>query len=331
MVSNRSRIVENIDIRTAAGLEIGALHNPIVKKEDGHILYVDYAPTEILRQTFRYPDASPDSIVETDIVWGQAPLASSVEQPVDYILASHVIEHVPDLIGWLNELRAALKDGGQLGLIVPDRRFTFDARRNVSSPGEMVEAYLLGYRRPSIRQIFDAAALSTNTPAAEDWPANGMTAGVPAEILERLPSLFDWVRTLHETQHYQDAHCWVFTPASFLDMREYLAALKLFPYEIERIFPTEAGEIDFAVRLRAVTGSEAVKDSIQTARRTLTPHEDDAVSPAQTAERQIHTHDVRIAALQEEIAQLKASSSWKITAPIRAAVSLLRNQTTGNP
>ena len=37
----------------------------------------------------------------------------------------------------------------------PDKRFTFDARRPVSTSGEFVEAWLHGRRRPNSRQIFN--------------------------------------------------------------------------------------------------------------------------------------------------------------------------------
>ncbi|MEX3900116.1 methyltransferase domain-containing protein [Paraburkholderia sp. BR10954] len=44
----------------------------------------------------------------------------------DYVIASHVIEHVLDLVGWVHSLLAALKHAGRIVLAVPDRRYTFD-------------------------------------------------------------------------------------------------------------------------------------------------------------------------------------------------------------
>ncbi len=49
--------------------------------------------------------------------------------PADLLVASHVIEHVPDLITWLREIASVLKPTGQARLAIPDRRYTFDLLR----------------------------------------------------------------------------------------------------------------------------------------------------------------------------------------------------------
>ncbi|MPW20588.1 methyltransferase domain-containing protein [Paraburkholderia sp. CNPSo 3157] len=75
------------------------------------------------------PSVDVDKIVETDAIWGKRTLAETLKRPVDFIVASHVIEHVPDLITWLRELSHALRPGGQVRLAIPDKRFTFDLLR----------------------------------------------------------------------------------------------------------------------------------------------------------------------------------------------------------
>src|SRR6185436_9508930 len=55
--------------------------------------------------------------------------AAAPGAPYDWVVASHVVEHVPDLIGWLADLAELTADGAALVLVVPDRRYTFDALR----------------------------------------------------------------------------------------------------------------------------------------------------------------------------------------------------------
>jgi 2-polyprenyl-3-methyl-5-hydroxy-6-metoxy-1,4-benzoquinol methylase len=46
-----------------------------------------------------------DKLVEVDAIWGQNTLTEALKgQQVDYIVASHVIEHVPDLIHFLIQI-----------------------------------------------------------------------------------------------------------------------------------------------------------------------------------------------------------------------------------
>jgi hypothetical protein len=151
---------------------------------------------------------------------------------------------------------------------VPDRRFTFDLLRPVSTLGEVVEAHLLGYRRPSIRQVFESYARTRPVDSGEAWRAD-LTRSlqpVPAKLL----SAFEMVKGLAQDGRYIDSHCWVFTPASFLDTLEAMLALGWFGYRIEAFFPTEPGAIEFQVRLvTADDGPEAIALSIQAARAAL--------------------------------------------------------------
>jgi SAM-dependent methyltransferase len=280
MTDRRARMLGQISPALSSGLEIGALHAPMVRREDGPVRYVDYAHAETLRANFRHPDGNAADIVDVDIVWGERPLRDCLDEPVDYVLASHVIEHVPDLIGWLLELHAALKPGGILGLAVPDRRNTFDVRRPVSTPGEMVEAWLSQYRRPSMRQVFDAAALSKDTPEPEDWRPGESVGGLPGEVARRLPLALDLVRGMIAEQRYVDVHCWVFTAASFLDTAEALFRMHCFPYAVDGFYPTEPGSIEFQVRLRTVEdpADPAIPLSITAAREGLSPREEDGAN-----------------------------------------------------
>lgn len=268
-MDKRGRMLGTMDVATSSGLEIGPLHLPLVHRSEGQILYVDYTDTDTLRANFRH-QGDPADIVDVDIVWGDRPLFELVEHPVDYILASHVIEHVPDLIGWLMELHAVLRPGGILGLSIPDRSRTFDVRRQVSSPGEMVEAWLLGYRRPSIRQVFDAAALSKDKDDEENWIPGMSLSGLPPEVRSRLQSALNLSKSLLSKPRYIDVHAWVFTMESFLDTAEALHLMGCFPFTIEALYPTEANQLEFQVRLRAIGDENAtVEDSIIAARASL--------------------------------------------------------------
>lgn len=310
------------------GLEIGALHAPVVNKADHDVLYVDYATTEVVRANRSDTLVDVADIQDVDIVWGETPLRDAVGQTVDYVVASHVIEHVPDLIGWLRELHQVLRPGGVLGLAVPDKRFTFDAWRKDSTLAEAVEAHLTGRRRPSLRQVFDACALSVPVDIGLAW-RDGLDPGAArAEVMGRIPGAYALAQNLLRSPRYTDCHCWVFTPASFLDLMEEFALLDAFPFAIEAFHPTEPDQIEFQLRLSALPDgrSQAGLASIRQARESL----GEAAGPQGGDVTALAERD-RLDALREENrrlrqahADLQASNFWRATAPLRALARMVR-------
>ena len=144
--SRRDKILANLDLKALKGLEIGALASPLVKPEEGNIFFVDHVDTETLLKKYG-PDPSVNKadIMHVDAVWGAQTLQDCIGagRKVDYVVASHVIEHVPDLVTWLSEIHSVLRKNGSLRLAIPDRRYTFDYLRNESRIHDVLEAYLL--------------------------------------------------------------------------------------------------------------------------------------------------------------------------------------------
>ncbi len=287
----RSAIFGDLDVRTLKGLEIGPLHNPLVRKSDADVLYVDHADADFLKQANHNPLINNDDIVDIDVIWGDRPLEQLVPQPMDYVVASHVIEHVPDMIGWLLDLHGALKDDGQICLAIPDRRFTFDLHRPESTIGELIEAYLLRARRPPARHLFDKMALYADYPKAHAWE-DDMTARLPPQA-ERLPEAYRLAQRVASSVDYVDTHCWVFTPGSFLDVADRLSQLGLFPFTIDYFHPTEYRDFEFYARLRKSDDMAAIAASIRSARDLL------KIAPTEQAYREMLLEKVHAQTLPE--------------------------------
>jgi SAM-dependent methyltransferase len=232
------------------GLELGAANNPIVRSP--RCRYADYADTETLRQRFAASDYhGVNSIVAVDYVWaGSGPLAPIVgDQRFDYVIASHVIEHVPNPIGWFRGIAEVVRPGGVFNLAIPDQRFTFDIACPPSSLGELIEADLLGYSRPSPRQIFDSCYYGKAVDPGEPWGRNIDLASTPSfsgEITSQL-AYDQAVRSL--SGEYYDSHCWAFTPRTFLLLLRGLCDLRLFDFMLKDFHPTIEGEFEFFLSL----------------------------------------------------------------------------------
>lgn len=145
-MTRKEKILANIHPATQSGLEIGPLTKPIITREIGAVRYVDHATTEeLLAKCAPWGTINISKIADVGYVWGDKNLKvlTDKEYPFDYVLASHVIGHVSNFIGWLKEIRSVLKTGGILSLAIPDKRFTFDYFRQLTKPADILGAYLL--------------------------------------------------------------------------------------------------------------------------------------------------------------------------------------------
>lgn len=231
------------------GLEFGPLDRPILSKHGYCVLYVDHASRQDLiakyETTGTVETVNPKRIVEVDIIWdGTKPLTASVPANTrfDYCLASHVIEHVANPVGWLLEISSVLAERGVISLAVPDKERTFDHLRAVSRPADIIDSYVRQLTRPSPLHVFDH--ITTVSPIGkEPQPAS------PAVLREALQHAL----AVHATDRYMDVHCHVFTQRSFLDVFATVANTGILPLELRRFFPTEAGANEFIVSLQKST------------------------------------------------------------------------------
>lgn len=251
------KVLRHIDPRAHVGLEIGALDNPMLT--GACVKYVDYATTAQLKQNHaNNPAVRADRIVDVSYVWGDKTLAEAVNhQRFDFVVASHVIEHVPDLITWLFELSEVLKPGGVVSLIVPDKRYTFDALRPLTSIAELVGAHLERRRKPSFQQVFGYLSQHAQIDVPGAWRG--------ADAIKRVHDesyAWDVVTRVARTGEYFDAHCWVFTPDSFLDLLATLAKLGLLPFDLLEFTPTTLDQIDFFVTLRRTADGVTTRPSL---------------------------------------------------------------------
>ncbi len=253
-MDKREKMLALVDPAHTSGLEIGPLDIPIVTREMGRVRYVDHVSTEELRVKNREnPFVDVDRIVEVDYVWGTKTLPELVasESPFDYVVASHVIEHVPDLVGWLEEVRAVLRPRGVLSLAVPDKQYCFDYFRQPTGAAEVLEAYLRHDRKPGFRQLFDHLASFATVDGKLIWDANARVA--PTRQIP-VRTAWDIARAQAADGVYHDVHSWVFTPISFFDLLATLTELDLIDFIVAKFFPTAGHE--FFVSLQALDRSD---------------------------------------------------------------------------
>lgn len=267
-MSERDRLLMlDLDKATMIGVEIGPFYSPMAPKSEGwRTTVVDFTDTAALRataatHTAALVRASQGRVEEVDVVWRGDPLdvpcLAIRPEGYDFLIASHVIEHIPDLIKFFAEIDRMLKPNGIISLAVPDMRKCFDVFKSASNTSDVLEAHREKRTKHSPKTLFEALAYAAWVNGHAAWTDSDRT---PPKLVNPLAGAMtayeDYAAGLERgDQAYVDAHAWRFTPASFdMTMLE-LNALGLIPFVIKTLDPTPGAE--FIVRMergKAVTG-----------------------------------------------------------------------------
>jgi SAM-dependent methyltransferase len=354
----RDSVRAGIPAPEASVLEIGPLYRPFFLKSETDVIYVDHADTDTLREKYRVGHGfDVKDIVHVDAVWGNNSLVECAGRQVDYVIASHVIEHVPDLITWFKELQAVLKPEGEIRLVVPDKRYTFDYTRRETALQDLIDPYARRTRRPLPANIFDHIAYVKEVDIAQAWDK-------PLDS-DKLTSLHSYemamslVEDALSTENYHDVHCWVFTPHSFATLMLEAAEHGLLNLECVDFSDTPHYSLEFIVFVRPSSDVNVIKDSwkkMQQAVRVSVDYPEifasikKGVAPKGVFDGGSLSREIQLAAAlgecqsglesaQEELARTKQelvasreelglaklqnsayerSRSWRLTAPLRA-------------
>ena len=215
-VASRQEIIRSLFDSSGRGLEIGAGFSPLLPKRDGYrVEIVDHASAQELRDKYaNEPSIDPSLFEEVDYIWDGRPLTELVgaKNCYDFIVASHLIEHIPDMLGFLKGCEGLLTPTGALVLAVPDKRRCFDVLRPLSTTGGVLQAHLERRSRHIPATAFDEVAYSMKLNGNPAW-----TEGIKGELsqahdLEFAQAVFD--RSAGSDEYF-DFHAWVFTPNSF--------------------------------------------------------------------------------------------------------------------
>jgi SAM-dependent methyltransferase len=249
VTDRKIELLHGLDLANLHGIEIGPLHKPIVSRTASDIKYADHADTQALRDKYA-ADKAVDAmaIPDIDIVMSGNNLAESAgKESMDYIIASHVIEHNPDFIGFIKDCYATLRIGGVLCLAVPDCRYTFDVFRRQTFLEDIEIAHASLATRPSLDQVVDHVKNIVDLNLRLVWEdrAHALQTARLKHARANIPRLIE----MHQTGQYMDVHCWVFTPGSFLRLMKQVCATNEIAFGLRRFVSTRPLKDEFLLQL----------------------------------------------------------------------------------
>ena len=347
-MDRRQKIVSGIDLRNSVGIEIGALDKPIVRRADGEIIYVDFSTTEdLIKKYHNDPSVNIENIVDVNAIWGKNTLLQAIGgKKVDYIVASHVIEHVPDLITWLAELSESLNSNGSIRLAIPDRRFTFDYLRHETQLKDVLAAYAVKARVPQPQQLLDHLLGTSVVDIVAAWEGKIDPACLKKHAT--VPQALNTTQDMITNGTYHDVHCWIFTPLSFAQLFLELAENGLVNLACDNFTETQEYTYEFFVSLKPSDDKKYIVDSWVRMIEAVNDHISGSSSQQLVvANKQIETlrgelkEEMRKRLLSEDMTKevrsmlhnaenqihaLKGSTSWRVTSPLRVVGNLIRRQ-----
>jgi hypothetical protein len=201
------------------GLEIGPLDRPLIPKGRFRIFTLDQASKQALTPRYQGHGVHIPSMVDPDFVVGDGDFLAAVgDLRFDYAVASHVIEHVPDMIGWLWQIWSVLQDGAVLSLAVPHAAKMFDAKRRLTTLADLLDPYFARATRPGARHIVDAAL--------------GGALFYGKDVAAAAFDAFHLANHARKTGLYCDTHCHVLTPESFAEILRCLDRCELLGFDL---------------------------------------------------------------------------------------------------
>jgi hypothetical protein len=245
-LTREQKILSSLD-PAGSGLEIGPSYNPIAPKKAGYkVQVVDHAPRAELVKKYAVHGVSVENIEEVDFIWNGEPYAELTGRRnfYDWIIASHVIEHTPNFIGFLEDCGTVLKDTGVLSLAVPDMRYCFDHFRPVTSVARVIEAHLQKRTRHTPGTACEHIMSLVNKGEQGCWEANFQGDYRLHHPLSDGLVIFN--QALNQTG-YLDFHAWCFTPSSFRLLMHDLYALGLTTFREVKFYPSAGCEFYVAL------------------------------------------------------------------------------------
>lgn len=243
-MDRKDKILKHVS-KAGFGLEIGPSHSPIAPKKEGYQVHtIDHLNREGLIEKYQELGVQLENIEDVDFVWRGETYAELTGKTrfYDWVIASHVIEHTPDLVGFLNHCAEIMKDDAVLSLAVPDKRYCFDRFRPLTGLSGIIDAH---YRKGRAHTPGTVAEYYLNIVARDGqlaWDASGNSRD--GENYSFIYSLRNTLEGMAQAVNgeFIDVHAWCFTPHSFRLIVQDLFDLGLIPFREVGFHSTEGSE-----------------------------------------------------------------------------------------
>jgi SAM-dependent methyltransferase len=276
------------------GVEVGALHYPLPVSGEAKVRYVDRMSVPHLRKQYRELDHL--ELVDVDVIDDGELLASFANDSLDFVIANHMLEHCENPIGTLRNHFEKIKEGGIAYYAVPDKNYTFDRERSLTTFDHLVFDDKLG-------------ALGSREQHFREW-----VTYISKKQGDEAANLVKHLMEINYSIHF---HVWDYnTFREFIvKVRQYLANM----FKVEELIKNDEEIICILRKCQDVNLGEQIE---VVGMEQLESHKAAGV----TAEMEAKNEELSllVTALKGEIDDLRCSTSWRFTEPLRACKRIVQ-------
>jgi len=187
------------------GLEFGAVNCPF--DVDAEVMYLDQVPEPVLLERHKN-DPNVTDVIPLTFVAPVMPYPFIADRAFDFVITSHVLEHLGNLGAALQEFARIVKPNGVIYCVVPHKDFCFDAHRPVTSLNHLASEFFAGIERISLDHYLDVHFCNVDVATVTREEAALLVARVEHSYTEQL-----------------DFHVHTFTDVSFFDFVDRLSPI----------------------------------------------------------------------------------------------------------
>jgi SAM-dependent methyltransferase len=194
-----------VNLKDSEGLEIGACDLPTVPREAGKCEFADFRSAEEMSRLW---NLQLETVMPVQyILKRDTKVHHQIDKKFDYVVLCHVIEHIPNMIGYIKDLHNLLKTGGVMLIVCPDKRRTPDASRPSTTIEHLLDDYYNDCYYPSLEHILEFG---------KTWFDE-----LKQKSLRSAKEFYEWGSQNFESG-LADAHCHVWTDEEFFTQIQYL-------------------------------------------------------------------------------------------------------------
>lgn len=224
----------NVSTETKSILEIGVLDKPTFTKKEKNIFYLDWFSREELY--FKHKEknlAIAKGLYDVDFVVKNKDFSNEINDKFDIVIANHIIEHVPDTINWLQNISSILNEDGFLFLAIPDKNYTFDKLRSLTTLARLICNNDEKLVNPTVYHVFEHLNMGRQIKAKDVWTYK--YERILGEKKINSSDALSFAKSQVEKLGYVDVHCHIFDAQTFPVLVEELNSMEYIDLFIEDV------------------------------------------------------------------------------------------------